>query len=57
MFKVTMLSLEYVEKNRKTRNKSKIKVFITNRRLCRETLIRLTGLLEQSLLGQTGLLE
>ena len=56
MFKVTMLSLEYVEKNRKTRNKSKIKVFITNRRLCRETLIRLTGLLGQSLLGQTGLL-
>ena len=57
IFKVTILSLKYVEKNRRTRNKLKIKVFITNRGFCRQTLIGITGLLWQSLLGQTGLLE
>ena len=44
-------------KNRKTRNKLKIKVFITNRGFCWQILIGLTGLLWQSLLGKTGLLE
>ena len=35
IFKVIMLSLLYVEKtNRRTKNKSKIKVFITNRGFC-----------------------
>ena len=35
IFKVIMLSLIYVEKKyRRTKNKSKIKVFITNRGFC-----------------------
>ena len=45
IFKVTMLSLNYVEKNRRTRNKLKIKVFIANRGFCRQILIGLTDLL------------
>ena len=57
IFRVTMLSLKYVEKSRTTRNKLKIKDFITNRGFCRQTFTWLTGLLRQSLLGQTGLLE
>ena len=56
IFKVTMLSLKYVEKNKRNRNNVKIKVFITNRGFCRKT-IELTGLLWQSLLGQAGLLR
>ena len=56
IFKITTLSLTYTGKNRRTRNKLKIKVFITKRGFCRQTLIRPTGLLWQSLLGQTGLL-
>ena len=57
IFEVTMPITKYVEKNRRTRNKLKIKVFITNRGFCRQTFIGLTGLLWQSLLRQTGLLE
>ena len=57
IFKVTMLSLKHVEKNKKIWNKLKIKVFITNPGPWRQTLIGLTVLLWQSLLGQTGLLE
>ena len=44
IFKVTMLCLKYVEKNRRNRNNVKIKVFITNRGFRRQT-IELTGLL------------
>ena len=58
IFKLTMLNLKYVEQNRRTVSKLMIKVFITNRGFCRQTLIGLTGLLWQfSLLGQTCLLE
>ena len=57
ILKVTMLSLKYVEKNRRTRNKLKLKIFIRTCGFYRRTLIGLTGLLWQSLLGQTGLLE
>ena len=57
IFKVTMLSLKYVDKIRRTRNKLKIKVFMTNRGFCRQTLIGLASLLWQSLLGETGLLK
>ena len=62
IFDVTMLMPTYVEKNRKTRNKLKIKVFIKNRRFCRQTLIELTSLLGRAVLpkqvlpGQTDLL-
>ena len=45
IFRVTMLSLKYVEKSRRTRNKLKIKGFITNRRFCRQTYTGLMGLL------------
>ena len=57
IFEVTMLISKYVEKNRRTRSKLKIKVFIANRGFCRQALIGLTGLLWQSLLRQTSLLE
>ena len=53
IFEVTMLISKYIEKNRWTRNKLNIKVFITNRGFCKQTLIGLTGLLWQSLLRQT----
>ena len=56
IFRATMLSLKYVEKSRRTKNKLKIKVFITNRGFCRQTFTGLTALLWQSLLEQTGLL-
>ena len=56
LFKVTMLSLKYVEKNRRAKTKLKIKDFITNRGFCRKTLIGLTDLLWQSLSGQISLL-
>ena len=42
IFRVTMLSLKYVEKSRRTRNKLKIKGFITNRGFCRQIFKRLT---------------
>ena len=38
-------------------SKLKIKVFKTNHGFCRQTFTGLTGLLWQSLLRQTGLLE
>ena len=57
IFEVTMLTSKHLEKNRRTRNKLKIKVFITKPGFCRQTLIGLTGLLWQSLLRQAGLLE
>ena len=57
IFRVTMLSLKYVEKSRSSGNKLKVKVFITNHGFCRQTFTGLTGLLWRSLLGQTGLLE
>ena len=53
IFRVTMLSLKYVEESRRTRNKLKIKVLITNRGFCRQTFTGLTGALSQALLGQT----
>ena len=56
IFRITILSLKYVEKCRRTRNNLKIKVFITNRGFCRQTFAGLTGLLWQSLLKQTDLL-
>ena len=57
IFNVTMLSLKYAEKNRKTRNKLTIKVFIINHGFCRRTWRELMGLLWQSLLRETGLSE
>ena len=46
IFKEIMLRLKYVEKkkkNRRTRSKLKIKVFIKNRGFCRQTSIKLTN--------------
>ena len=56
IFRVTILSLKYVGKSRRTSNKLKIIVFITNCGFCRQTFTGLMGLLWQSLLGQTSLL-
>ena len=57
IFEVTMLISKYLEKNRRTRKQIENQSFITNRGHCRQTLIGLTGLLWQSLLRQTDLLE
>ena len=45
IFKVTMLSSKYVEESRRTRNKLKIKFYITNRGFCRQTFAGLMGVL------------
>ena len=57
IFKVSMLHLRYMEKSRRTRTKLKIKFCTTNCEFCRQTFTGPTGLLWQSLLGQTGSLE
>ena len=57
MFRITMLSLKYFYKSKNNRNQLRIKGFITNRGFCRQIFTGLRGLLWQSLLGQTSLLE
>ena len=45
MFKVTMLSLKYVEERRNIKNRLKIKFYITNRGFCWQAFAGLTGVL------------
>ena len=45
MFKVTMLSLKYVEESRNIKNRLKIKFYITNRGFCWQAFAGLTGVL------------
>ena len=51
-----MLNLKHVENSRSTRNKLKVKVFITNPGFCRPILTGLMGLLGQTLIERMGLL-